>query len=109
METKIIDKRTFVIDKLKNFILYVEEIFGKNNVLIKEFGDYVNIERYGPEPFLKGIVQLASIFYLPANTIEKEQMNTAKVSGFLKSKGLFATTEHIKKLLRYLDMFLRII
>lgn len=109
MENNQIDKKTFVKEKLNNFILFCEKIFGKNNVLIREFGGYADLDKNGIEPFLKAIIQLAQLFELPADSHDKRERNISKVRGFLDIKKLRAKEEDIIKVLRYLEMFLRVI
>lgn len=109
MENNQIDKKTFVKQKLDNFILFIEKIFGKNNILLREFGGYADIDHNGPEPFLKSIIQLAQLFELPADNPEKVERNMTKIRTFLLTRNLRAKDEDILKILRYLDMFLRVI
>jgi hypothetical protein len=104
-----INKSSFIKSKIRNLILYIEETFGKNNILLREFGPYIDIDKQGFEVFLQAIVQLAKIFHLPADTEEKKAKNLEIMRNYLASKNLRAKDESLIKLLRYLEMFLEII
>lgn len=103
----LIDKKTFIKEKLNNFILFAQKTFGPNNVA--EFLPFADIDKNGPEFFLKGIVQLAGLFEMPMDTSEKKANNIAKVRQYLAMKNLATSEENMFKMLRYLEMFLIII
>lgn len=103
--TNVIDKRTFVKAKLNNFILFIKNTFGQNNILLREFGELTDLDKHGCEPFLKNLIQLANFFGLPIVS----EINKKKVEQFLQVRGLLAKEADIVKMLRYLDMFLQVI
>jgi hypothetical protein len=101
-----VTKIEYTREKLKNFILFITEIFGQNNILLQEFGNYAELQ---VEDFLKIIISLASYFEFPQNTQDKKQRNIEKIQLFLAKRELKTSHENMEKMLRYLDMFLRIL
>lgn len=102
---KQVDKKTFIKEKLNNFILFIKKTFGENNILLAEFGQLIDFDKNGFEPFLNSLLQLVGLFKLPQSTDEIKKENINKVREYLYSKNLKATDEDITKMLRYFEMF----
>ena len=103
-----IEKKTYIKEKLNNFILFVNETFGKDNILLKEFGSAVDIEKNGFEPMIRGLLQISQLMALPMDTEEKKKENMIKLRTFLNFKELKARDDQMLKLLRYLDLFYKV-
>lgn len=103
-----IEKRIYIKEKLNNFILFITETFGKDNILLREFGDAINIDKNGFEPMIKGLLQISQFMALPMDSEEKKKANMLKMEAFLDFKKLKANNEQMLKLLRYLDLFYKV-
>lgn len=103
-----IEKRIYIKEKLNNFISFIQETFGKDNILIKEFGDAVNIDKVGFEPMIKGLLKISSLIALPMDNEQKKNDNMELIKLFLDFKELQTTRENMYKLLRYLDLFYKV-
>lgn len=103
-----IDRKTFIKIKLNNFIIFIEQTFGKNNILLREFADYLDLEKRGVEPFLKGLLEICNYLLLPMDNDEKKNTNLARLGMFLENKKLICAEEDKIKMLRYFDMFYKI-
>ena len=101
-----IDRKTFLKEKLNNFILFIENTFGKNNILLREFSSYIDIDK-SIEPFLKGILQLCNFLDLPMDNEDKKNKNMLKLNTFLEYKGLSTSEENKFKMLRYFELFFK--
>jgi len=98
-----IDRKTFIKEKLNNFILFIKETFGPNNILLTEYKDYLNLDSY--DPFLKGLLTICEYLELPMDTPEKKQNNINKISVYLNMKNLTTDDERKYKMLRYFELF----
>lgn len=103
-----IEKRIYIKEKLNNFILFASETFGKDNILMKEFGDAANIDKNGFEPMIRGLLEISKFIDLPMDTEEKKKANMIKIGAFLDFKKLTANDEQKLKMLRYLDLFYKV-
>ena len=103
-----IEKRKYIKEKLNNFILFIQQTFGKDNILLKEFGDAINIDKVGFEPMIKGLLKISEFMKLPMDTEEKKKENMGLLLLFLDFKQLKTTDENMFKLLRYLDLFYKV-
>lgn len=99
-----IKKEAYIKEKLNNFILFIETTFGKNNILIKEFGAFINVEQ-GFEQFIRGMLEIAKLLELPMDTTPKKENNISKLKLFLEMKKLSTNEENIFKMLRYIELF----
>ncbi len=99
-----IDKKTFVKEKLKNFILHVKKTFGEKNILLQEYAKFIDVEN-GFEPFINALLQIGKLLYIPMDDEKKKQDNMERITAFFKFKGLEANEEDTFKFLRYIEMF----
>lgn len=103
-----IEKRIYIKEKLNNFILFIQETFGEDNILLREFGTAIEIDKVGFEPMIKGLLKISEFMTLPVSSEIIKNENMEKIKLFLDFKGLKASEENMYKLLRYLDLFYKV-
>lgn len=99
-----IKKEAYIKEKLNNFILFIEITFGKNNILLKEFGAFIDVDK-GFEQFIRGMLEIIKLLELPMDTLPKKENNISKLKLFLEMKKLKASEEDTFKMLRYIELF----
>lgn len=97
------NRKVFLKEKLDNFILFIKKTFGENNILLAEFGHFLDINQ--TEQFLKGILELCNFLSMPMDNEDKKNKNMQKLTLFLEYKGLSAGEEDKFKMLRYFELF----
>ena len=100
-----IDRQTFLKEKIGNFILHIKKVFGDNNILLREFADYLDIDKRGFDPFFKGLLEICQLLELPMNDENKKKNNMGKLALFLEMKGLKCAEPDLYKTLRYFELF----
>ncbi len=100
-----IDRKSFLKEKLNNFILFIKKTFGDQNTLLREFSQYVDIEKHGFDPFLKGLLTICEYLELPMDTEQKKANNMSKLNTYLAMKDLKCSDDDNFKMLRYFELF----
>lgn len=101
------ERRAFLKEKITNFVSFIKETFGPENILIKEFGEMVDVDKNGYEPFLKGLLTICEYLQLPMETEEQKKNNMGRLDLYLAWKGLSCDFAAKEKLLRYFDLFFK--
>lgn len=102
-----IDRKTFIKEKLKNFILFIKQTFGENNILLQEFKDHIDIDK-SFDPFLHGLLTICEYLELPMDTDEKKSRNMEKLKYYLSLKNLSTSSEKMNTMLRYFELFYKV-